>query len=63
MDQKQRNARDLTIAQHRDKLAEEHGLVGHPKLGLLYQKAWELGHSAGYGEVETYFADLAELIR
>ena len=49
--------------EHKQKLAQEHGLVNDPKLDLLYQKAWEHGHANGYSEVEFWFKDLAELLR
>jgi hypothetical protein len=44
-------------------LAKEYGVEGHPKLGLLYQIAWDYGHSSGYEEVEIHFAQLVPLIQ
>lgn len=44
-------------------LAKEHGLVNHPKLDLLYAKAWEHGHADGLSEVAYWFEDLAELVK
>lgn len=35
----------------------------NPKRDLLFAKAWELGHSNGFGEVEHWFEELVELIR
>ena len=36
---------------------------GHPKADLLFQLAWEYGHSGGYSEVLNYYIDLVELIK
>lgn len=44
-------------------LAQEHGLVGHPKLERLFQMAWSMGHAAGLEEVASYFEDLSELLK
>jgi hypothetical protein len=44
-------------------LEEEHGMTGHPKAALLYGKAWQLGHSAGLGEVASYYEDLVDLVK
>lgn len=52
-----------TMAEHKAKLAEEYGVVGHPKLDKLYNLAWAYGHSSGFGEVEYHFRDFVELIR
>lgn len=49
--------------EQKQKLAQDNGLVGNPKLDLLYDKAWEIGHANGFSEVEFWFEDLAELIR
>jgi len=43
-------------------LEAEHGLVGHPKADKVWAKAWEDGHSSGYGEVASIYDDLAELV-
>lgn len=45
------------------RLEEENDLVEHPKAGMLWSKAWEMGHSAGLSEVELYYNDLAELLK
>jgi hypothetical protein len=55
----QRHSQELQLAA----LAKEHGVEGHPKLGLLYQIAWDYGHSSGYAEVEIHFAQLVPLIK
>ena len=44
-------------------LAEDNGVTGHPKEGMLYAKAWEMGHSNGLSEVANVYEDLVELIR
>jgi hypothetical protein len=43
-------------------LFEDLGITDHPKKGLLFSKAWEMGHSSGYHEVYTVAQDLVELI-
>src|SRR3954463_1229791 len=44
--------------------------IGQPLAGLnaaqhgtVYAMAWEHGHSSGYGEVEIYYGDFAEMAR
>ena len=41
---------------------EELGITDNPKRDLLYSKAWEHGHSAGYCDVWYYLQDLVDLI-
>lgn len=48
---------------HKNDLAKKFDLVGHPKLDQLYDLAWEFGHSSGYSEVATYFADISVLLK
>lgn len=48
--------------QFRADLEAEYGMKDHPKAGVLFSKAWEMGHSSGYGEVASYYDDLHELI-
>jgi hypothetical protein len=43
-------------------LEVEHGLSGHPRAALLYQLAYDRGHSAGMSEVALYYSEMAELI-
>lgn len=43
-------------------LEEELGLTNHPKKDVLWRLAWERGHSAGYGEVASYYEEMAELL-
>ena len=51
------------FAKFRADLEAEYGLVGHPKADALFNRAWEQGHSAGFGEVATIYDDLVELVR
>jgi hypothetical protein len=48
---------------HKKEISKLYGVVDNPKLDLLYDKAWDLGHSIGFNEVEIHFADLADLIK
>lgn len=48
---------------HQLKLETEHDLGKHPKKDLLYQLAWDYGHSCGFHEVELYYSTLAELLK
>jgi hypothetical protein len=45
------------------KIGEEFGMTDHPKFGILREKAYERGHSAGYNEVRLAFIDLLELVK
>ncbi len=38
------------------------GTLGHPKAGLLFDKAWEYSHSEGYRAVAETYSELAELL-
>jgi hypothetical protein len=42
-------------------LINKYGLTNHPKVEKIFNKAWELGYSNGYEDVEFYFKDLVEL--
>lgn len=44
-------------------LAEEFGISAHPKRSTLWQIAWDLGHSAGYTEIFSYYSDLSRLLK
>lgn len=39
------------------------GLTEHPKAGKLCWIAYDMGHSAGYGEVFSYMVQMAELLQ
>lgn len=47
----------------KNKLAEEHGVVGNPKLDACFDLAWQYGHACGLGEVEGFFEELVDLIQ
>ena len=47
----------------REDIARKFGVQDSPKADLLFSKAWELGHSAGFSEVHGYYEDLVDLIR
>jgi len=53
---------DAMMREFREDLAEEYGVVGHPKESLLFSKAWARGHSDGFYAVAYAYADLVELI-
>lgn len=44
-------------------MAQAFDVQGNPKEKMLYDKAWELGHSNGIYEVFLCYADLVDLIR
>jgi len=43
-------------------LAEEYGLLDHPKLNLIFAKAWDRNHSEGFSSVANEYANLVELV-
>jgi len=43
-------------------LEEEYAVVGHVMADKLYGKAYERGHSGGYAEIASAYADMVELI-
>jgi hypothetical protein len=47
----------------RDDLYDEYGVTGHPKAAMVFDKAWERGHSEGLENVANHFSDLVELIQ
>lgn len=49
--------------EHRESLECRHGIASHPKAGLLYEKAYELGHANGWSEIEMIYGDLVELLK
>ena len=44
-------------------LEEEFGVKDHPKAELLWQMAWDRGHSSGYESVYYEYSDLVDLIK
>jgi hypothetical protein len=62
-----RNKDAAERAEHADRMFTE---IGQPLAGLneaqhseVYSVAWEHGHSSGFGDVEIYYGDFAELAR
>ena len=51
------------IARFREALADELGMKGHPKFGVLWEKAWDRGHSAGLEEVLSEAQELVDLVK
>ena len=47
----------------RNDLRTEYGLMNHPKEDLLFEIAWDHGHSAGYPEVARHYEDFARLLK
>lgn len=57
-------------AEHENHYMRMYEEIGEPLAGLnetqhsvVYAVAWEHGHSSGYGEVEIYYGDFAEMAR
>jgi hypothetical protein len=50
-------------AEFRSDLERENEMVGHPKADVLFAKAWERGHSSGFGEVLAAYEDLIVLVK
>jgi hypothetical protein len=44
-------------------LIEDRGLTNNPKVKMLYDKAWEMGHSSGFSDIIYYFDEMSELIK
>ena len=47
----------------REDLKEEFGTQNSPKEPMLFEKAWDRGHSSGLYEVALAYSDLVELIQ
>lgn len=43
-------------------LEVEYGTAKSKKRDLLWDRAWSMGHSSGFHDVESYYSDLAELL-
>jgi hypothetical protein len=48
--------------EYRKDLIAKYGMTGHPKADKIFDKAWDLGSSAGLWDVEDYFMSLVELV-
>ena len=44
-------------------LEKEFDMENHPRRGMLWQRAWDEGHSGGYEEILTIYEGLLELVR
>ncbi len=62
LDNTRRAAVRMLEDEFKNSLFFEYGMDKHPKREQAYKMAWDRGHSAGYGEVESEFMDLAELL-
>lgn len=58
--QRQQEAKET--ADFKLKLEEKYGTSNNPKRDMLWDKAWDYGHSSGYSEVESYYSDFLELV-
>lgn len=47
---------------HKAALERTYGTAGNPKANALYDLAWDYGHASGFGEVESYYGEMARLI-
>lgn len=61
--QSQSERAQKVINEFKNDMFNELGIQDNPKRELLYQKAYEMGHSYGFSEVFSYACDLAELIK
>lgn len=67
-EREERQARERAeITAHRDRMFAE---VGQPldglneaQHGIVYDAAWEQGHSSGFGNVEHYYGEFSEMAR
>jgi hypothetical protein len=58
----QDESRDLKAKFEKD-LAHHFQMEGHPKVGLLFEIAWEEGHSSGFSSVLEQYASLSRLMK
>lgn len=65
----QKSRQALRIAEEQKKqdfrkaLAETYELTDHPKEEILFNLAWETGHSSGYNDVALYYDEMSALIK
>ena len=50
------------VDKFRADLYEHYGVAENPKADKVYDKAYDMGHHAGFGEVASHFGDLVDLI-
>jgi hypothetical protein len=58
-----RKMASIERVEHRASMEVKYGLERHPKARMLYEIAWEMGHSSGFSEVEIYYSQMSELLR
>ena len=58
-----RDSESKLLMEFKKDLFEELDIVDNPKNELLFSKAWEHGHSAGFHEVYVYACYLVDLIK
>jgi multidrug efflux pump subunit AcrA (membrane-fusion protein) len=56
-------AREAHYARMFDEIGQPLAGLNAEQHGIVYSQAWEQGHSSGYGEVETYYGEFAEMAR
>jgi hypothetical protein len=59
---KYREEENKIYCQFKKDLLEELGIADHPKAELLFNMAWDRGHSCGYSEVLIEAGELSELL-
>ena len=47
----------------RNDLEAYYEMTNHPKAVLLYDMAWDYGHSVGFSEVANHYSDLVRLVK
>jgi hypothetical protein len=60
--QEYRDESNRLEAQFKTDLEEEYGVTDNPKKDLLYSKAYDDGHSGGFNDIESSYADMVDLI-
>ena len=53
----------LATEETKARLESDYGIEGNPKRDVLWNIAYEWGHSSGLSEVERVYDDLVELIK
>jgi hypothetical protein len=61
--EKQRESAHQEYMEFKAELLEELGIASHPKADMLFDIAWEKGHSGGYNEVRYEAEEMVGLIR
>ena len=58
-----REEENRKVRAFRDSLEEEFDTKAHPKAGLLWDIAWDEGHSYGFEQVRYWYERLLDLVR